>query len=351
MSRSRRWCLVLAAIVVAFTSEAQVAAQTPLGARRVVIAGHLPAALEARIQGQTADLDWTFETEPAGGAPDLGFEEALELAASRGARIVIWFHIGRRGLTVQVADAEQRRLFARALDAEPGTRPVADSALLETAAVMIRSTLLALSLGGEIGVTVPPPPPAPEPPPPPSEPPPSSVELLADVGYAMAFDGQSAPAQHGPSVDLGAGTGIFLARLGFTAGLRQDLDGEVADVTLGRHALRASFTFLPFRREAVRLELGASAGVALYRRSTESTAPGYTATASHRQVSGLVGIIGRLAFYPGPRHTVGIALAVGADTVLPAPLLQYKEAGMVVNRNDLWVLQPWTAVQLEFRAH
>jgi hypothetical protein len=177
------------------------------------------------------------------------------------------------------------------------------------------------------------------------------VELLADVGYALAWDGQSSPAQHGPSVDVGAGTGIFLARLGFVAGLRQDLSDDVADVTLGRHVLRASFTLLPLRREAVRLELGASAGAALYRRTTEDTAPGFTATASSRQVSALVGVLARLAFYPGSRRTVGVALAVGADAVLPAPLLQYQEAGTVVNRNDLWTFQPWTAVQIEFRAH
>jgi hypothetical protein len=342
---------MVAAIVAALAWAAPAAGQTPPGARRVVIAGSIPSALEERIHGQTADLDWTFESEPGARGPQLDFEDALALATSHRARIVLWFQIRRRGITVHVADAEQRRLFARVLDAEPGTPAITDSALLETAAVMIRSTLVALALGGTIGVSVPTPPPPEPPPPAPAPEPEPTVELLADLGWALSWDGQSSPAQHGPSVAIGAGTRLFLVRLGFVAGLRQDLVDDIADVTLARHVLRASFTFLALRRDAVRLELGASAGAAIYRRDTKSTAPGFTATASRRQVSALVGVLARLAFYPGSRRTVGIALAVGADTVLPTPLLQYQEAGTTVNRNDLWTFQPWTAVQLEFRAH
>jgi hypothetical protein len=104
----------------------------------------------ARLRGQLADLEIELTIVPGRVEPALDAQlvAASRLAASRGARVVVWFVARGEGLAVAIATPGDRRLFVREI-------PAADaSAVAEAAAVSARGALRAIGQGGTIGVEV-----------------------------------------------------------------------------------------------------------------------------------------------------------------------------------------------------
>ncbi|MEM1415107.1 MAG: hypothetical protein AAGH15_09415, partial [Myxococcota bacterium] len=100
-------CLALALALAVLATAAESRAEAPLRARFVGVAD---AELEARVAGQTGDLEgWRIERE-RGPAPR-GVEEAL--AAADGARVVFWVTGASGSLVVHVVDTSERRLLVR----------------------------------------------------------------------------------------------------------------------------------------------------------------------------------------------------------------------------------------------
>ncbi|MAC28246.1 MAG: hypothetical protein CMH59_17505, partial [Myxococcales bacterium] len=151
-----RLALALSLPLLATAARAQPANGAPAQA---VVAGPLPGDLRARVEGQTGDLAWRLRFEPAAPRP-AGLDAAAR--AFPEARVVVWVRGGESdALRLSLVDLRDRRLLEREV-APPEGEAFAASTLHETAALLIRGALQALSLGGEVGVAVPAPAPTPE---------------------------------------------------------------------------------------------------------------------------------------------------------------------------------------------
>lgn len=340
------------------TAQAQTAQAQPT--LRAVLRGPMVEGLVERIEGQTGDLPWQLVVvEDRRRSLESEFETAARLGAANDARVVLWVDAlpDDGGLSLHFADVAERRLLLRQVRPERGER-FAESTVLETIAVIVRGSLRALALGGEIGVAALAPAPVAdaEPRAPPhdaGEPDPEAGpprRFIASLGLGVAFDGHSEPGQAGPEGRLAFRRERLILGVDVSSALPADLPGEDLSVRLTRHALRLNVGAVFVDGDVVELAGALSSGVALYDRSTAALSSGAVAAPSSRSVAGLLGGALRLAILGDVAGAqLGIEVAAGFDWVLGVPRLRIDQGGGRVTRNDLWDVQPRVTLALTLR--
>jgi len=359
--------------------------------------------LRERILGQTADLSWTVrvDPEPLPGPPERAAVAALARGTRAGARVVLWLRPGGAnesdpGLRLFAVDVPTRRFLTRVL--ATGEMAGTASATAETAALVVRTTLRSLGLGGTLDTAVRVPDPAgdgrgsgppddedgevaedgeaaappegaggatspdigsaagedaarrPAPPgagedddarePPDRRP---GVHLGAEAGWGVAVDGGSAPVATGPVLGLLAEVGALMLGVRAAPGLRRPAQGDdafrlrrtVLDLRLGGNLLR-------FRR--ARLDANGSAGLSIYGIRPREDAIG---PAPSRSVGPTV----------GAGATVGIDLdggfrldlELGVTVLIRRPTLETREDGVITNVADIWPVQPQATLVVSWR--
>ena len=312
----------------------------------VLVEAPVDAPLLARIRGQTSDLPWVLHVvEPPADLPGAPLSRARALAEAHAANIVMRLEpLDGGGVRVRIAQARQGRLLTRVLEAPDPDEHFGRSALMESVAVAVRASLRALAAGGDIGVAGPPPPPVavePSPPSPPVQPVESVTPVHASLGWQAAYDGHSSPAQHGLHAAVGLDGAGWTAGLAVASGLRSELSDERSVVGLARHTLCLFGGLHVADTSQVRVTAIGSAGVAAYRRSTTPLLPEVVASPAAWTVAAIAGVSARVSWFPPfSGRRLGLFVEGGADAVAGAPGLRYRDGEALVERNDLWTVQP-----------
>lgn len=290
---------------------------------RVELVGEVEPELLVRLRGQLAGLDdWLLVQGDA-------VPEVAEIG-TRDADALVWFRTEGEVVSVWVADPRRGRLYVEQL-----ARGEDASARYEAIAIVVRTSLEALAMGGVIGIALPPPTEAIEPAPsaPAVEPEPivevpSRVRIQATLAFAGGFDGLAIP--HGAELGLGIGFDWLMIAITGRIGLPSVVEGERVSLSLEHHriAVRGSFALLDevLLRITVALDLGAS----LVTRTTIAVAPGLTPTASALSASASVGASARLIVWLVP--SLGLTLDLGAELNTPTPRYQV---------DDTVTAEPW----------
>jgi len=373
---------MLAALVL-FSSTGLVRGQDALPL--FVLRGPLPPELARRIEGQTMDLEWQViraDTE----VPPRILRDALTLASAHHARAVVWFEQGEASITLHVCDAPAWRLFSRSIEFSPGHESVA----WEEVAVVVRSTLVALSLGVEVGqaitseqVVI-----ATEPDPAAeaataAEAAAAAAEAAAQaeaaaraearvqegdeetvidrtdrnrlglegaLGMVVAGDGVTIPGPYGPFARVGVRFGRFVASVAasYSPRSRRATDGFTLELT--RIDTLGSFGLELMRHDRFELTAAAVLGLAIQRRSsTVANSTGFTATPSETTLAFLVGIEARAFVALGrSRDRIGLGFVLGADSL--APRLRFAIEGGPNRFGSQWPVEPRAAVSLVVRS-
>ena len=280
----------------------------------------------ARLRGQLADLDVTLSVAPGAVEPGLAAQlaSAGRLAATGGARAVVWFVPRGGGLAVAIATPGDHRLFVREIpDADP-------SAVAEAAAVVARGALRAIGEGGTIGVELPIVRPTE-----PVLPPPRRGRLEISVGWQVALDGGADAGAHAIAQRTSAALGPWAAGLALTFGpaLRRRAGADIA-VELSR-----SSATLGVERRIAGFAIGASAGALVYHRATLATSIGLAPTPATTTAAFVAGPELRWQWRPRGWY-VGVEAAIGLDLVLGAPELAVARGAEIDSLGELRLLQP-----------
>jgi hypothetical protein len=318
----------------------------------VRVASDDDAAVLARIEGQTSDLEVELrierEADPDSAALGTQLATAQALAARHRARVVVWFRRDGDAWIVYVAEPEADRLLVRRIATEGGQ--MAGSAAAEAAALVVRTALRALAAGGTIGVDAPEPAPAPPPPAPPPPAATSSVRPLrafAGVAGRSMIDGASDLGHPGVTARIGAAGGRY--RVAEAGAFHPSLTHEKPEATIRveRADLGVSLGLdLAGRAEAgpasgrpawrVTGELGL--GVARYRRRTTVAADPLRATPSTATWAATVSPTFRVG-----RRVAGsawIELAIGIDFIGNAPEFGVASGDSFMVHTRLWPAEP-----------
>ncbi|UJR82790.1 Hypothetical protein I5071_48550 [Sandaracinus amylolyticus] len=332
--------MALAVVTMAGPADAQ-------EVRRAVLLGHIEPRLLGRVRGQTGDLPWTID-RVENGAGD--FERALAIGRARRAQVVVWFTREGNAIVVSVAEVDERRLFARSIQAPTGEA----SAALEAAALVVRGALSDLAQGGHVGIVMPAPPPVvvePEPevpvvPPPREEP---DARLLVSLGAAIAIDGEAPRAHIGPAARIAVDVGIVELAVEGRSGVQEDLDRDALTVLVTRFAARAGAAIELIDDGEWRATIGAGIGIAGHLRSTDvrddSLEPTSPSTVATFLATGEV----RGQWFPGA-GPVGLDLAIGADVLAIAPRFVVQLADGLEVLHAPWSVQPTVSLGLVIRA-
>ena len=335
-----------------------------VGALRVVVLGPLDPVVYQRIEGQLADLPWErVPVEAPSEVQTLG--ERFAIARAHDARAIVWIETVDDALVVHVADVAEQRLFTRALSLSSERRSV----IYEEAAIVIRSTLVVLALGEEIGREVaavevePPPvvPPSPEPvevAPEPVAPEPVEVApepvvaprvpvvLEAGVGVGLALDGIAEPLAVTPVVRFAASRHWLM--VGLDVGYAPRIRHETGDVslTLRRTTIVASAGYVHRTTTRIVLVPALRAGVLHQRRRTQTAATSpLVPTPTSATVSLVVGAELRAIVSPSAtRHRLAFVFALGVDVLAPRPAFTVEDALANRRLDTTWPLVP----RLEF---
>ncbi len=335
-------------------SDAPAAAAPPVTLRAVVrVAGGDDADVLERLRGHVSDL--AVELVVVKGELEAR-ERARRAAASRLARresvrAVVWFTPLRKGgFRVHVADVERKQLLER--DVAPDKGKLDRSALLETAALVVRSAFFAMQEGTDIG----PPeqfkedeePPAPTPPRSPAPRPrePLAVPAMA-LGGEWAFDATGKRGYPGLLARASLLRGDFGVELGVHLPLVETLQGEFADVSLWRVPIWLGLDVSVWRPAAwLELHVAARGAIIIYERTTDAVSGGAMATPPATTAAGGVGPEIRLQFRIVPR--LRVELSAGADVVANAPDLHYQRGDESLQFAKLWLVQPHAGLNLLF---
>jgi hypothetical protein len=309
----------------------------------------------SRLRGHVSDLAVDLVVEPG----ELERKErkrrgaAARLARRAEARAVVWFTpLKPGGYRVHVADVERHQLLEKDVAADEG-RPVDRSALLETAALVVRSAFFAMQEGTDIG----PPeqfkeeeePPDLKPPPPPPPPPrrePLAIAQMA-VGGEWAFDG--APGGYpGLLARASLVRGRFGVELGVHLPFTAQIHGDFADVSLWRVPIWLGLDVRVARpTPALAFHVAVRGAAIVYQRTTDEVFGGATATPEQTTLAGGVGPELRVELQIVNR--LRLELTVGAEAVAHAPELNYQRANDSLQFAKLWLVQPHVGLNLLFR--
>jgi hypothetical protein len=368
MARRQGWVAFGMSTAWSLAAAAQTTPEPPL--RAVVhVASANEAALLNHIRAQSVDIGATIVTDsnPIEGQLPTQLEMARRLGVQLSARVVVWFGLIDRGgslsLLIQVADLAERRMLVRQLDVglaarRSGTQdreaPRWDSATLEAAALIVRTTLRALVAGGSIGVTQ-------------DEvvhrSPPTEHVVSDRAGYARqlmprhdsgrrllwrgvlgwqaVFDGFAPLGHHGPMAALAMQISQLEVALSAATALPATRTDDRTAVQLSRHSMSASLglVFCPIRD----IELGALFGVGtvFYHRTTSALVAGVTPTPPQMSPSVLLAPELRARWLPSVFDgVVALTLTVGLDVVPGAPELVHQVGRYSLPFYDVAWLQP-----------
>ncbi|MFO0695110.1 MAG: hypothetical protein U0230_16235 [Polyangiales bacterium] len=310
-----------------------------------VLVGPSGPELLHRVEGQLADLEWRFVHRPAGSAGTLA--AAFALGESQHARVVATLEETSDAIVLDVVDVPERRRFTRRFEGGSAT------ARREEAAVVLRSSLVAIGLGGEIGVQVPavapPPPPVPNEPPP-EAPPPRSSSLGLDLAVLgqMAFDGLA-----GPSLGPGGRIGLWRKRLSLavvtTFGWPRTIRATDVDLVVTRSTVAFRVAGAVYERPHVRVVVGGSMGVEVLGRITSSTAGALVATDRTRRAYALASADVTLQLFPGRGRRLGLELGAGVDVPMSQPTFSVAQGEVERVVASAWWVEPKASVGLVVR--
>lgn len=322
--------------MIAARAEARPAAAAPL--RLVLIVGAERDDFAPRLEGQLADLDVTLTavTAPLPAALGDAARVAAGLARREGAAAAIWLRADAGGYQVHVVTADGGRLLVRAVDARAeGLDP---SAVLESAAMIVRTAARGLLAGDAVGdVVVPSPAPAPVEPPPAITASAPRLRPWGQVGWRHLADGDGVG--HG-GVDVRAGAGRGRARVGAIVQLQPAVDLSAAAATIGvsRQAVGAVAGLELGRGRRWRLAAEAALTAVRYARATAATSPGLSPTADRASWTPVATPAIRVAWRVAPHASV--ALGVGLDIVVRPPRFTADTAAGAVVVAAPWPVQP-----------
>lgn len=328
-SFARRTAAIAGACASAWIAGAHHHARADDPLRVLLVGGPRDAELVTRVEGQVADLDATLARDttvmPSSPLP-VQLVTARRLARAHTADVVVWFvHDPSAGdVIVHVTDAKGDRVLVRRV--ESGGGAMAGSAVIESAAVIVRTAIRGLAAGGEIGVVV-----EPEPAPTPAPVRATDEERggvrplrpSATVGWSSVLDGESSTGHHGVSARIGVAGGPWRFAVALTHRPPESLESPMATIDVERQtlgiALGVDVAGGAQLRRASRWRVGAEVLFAMTRfgRTTTSTGAAVEPTADRATWSPTATPALRVA----RRIARGawIELALGADVVARAP--------------------------------
>ena len=366
-----------AAIVAVLLCAATVRASRP--PLRVVVRTTSAAerAFLDRLRGQTSDLDVVIlEVEAAALEPSLPqrLATAERLAEAHDAKAVVWLDVSGASsggrMLVCVAQPLRGRLLVRSLAL--GRTHAAGTWALETAALVVRSALKALSQGAVIGIArseavldaagspVAAPAPAsrtiaPSPAPPatlagaPSPPAGAIVPWGLSAGWRMALDGYGRYGAQGGALEGWLGVRKVEVYLVIGGTVAERVEDEVAEIRLSRLTAAAGVAAPLHLGRGLSLRGGAHIGAAFFWRTAAPLADYVRATPSKLTPALLVGAELQLVWAPARLRGVRPFVGAGVDVVPGAPTLAYTEGEQPIGARQLWICQPVVAIGVMFR--
>jgi len=299
-------------------------------ALRVVLRIAAPADEDIldRARGQTSDLGVVLV--PVDGPLDANLDAqrtaARRLAGTHAADIVAW--VARPGDAPPVLYAVRPAsggFVTRAVE-PPAGRALEASASAETAALVLRSSILALTSTAPRSR--------------------SAVTLIAAVGAQVVGDGVSQGGQIGATLTVGVDVGWLELAIGGAFGPERTVTDTLTDLHVARHALSLSAAVTGGSRR-LRGSIGLAGGLLFFTRSTTVRATDLQATDPATTVAAFVGPQATVAIRP-TSAPVWLTLTLAGDWSPGAPTFGYRSGGDTVTLHDLWTVEPRVGLAVSF---
>ncbi|AKU99097.1 hypothetical protein AKJ09_05761 [Labilithrix luteola] len=285
---------------------------------------------------------------------------ARELASDFEATVVVWFeHQPNANTRIFIADPAHDRVLVRTVASESDAIASSSSAMLEASSLVVRTALLALDSGAPLGIpnddlTRP----APAPPREPDEASTPAEQRSAPsarwspsfgAGWQLTLDGWSPAGAHAATLDAGVCRNAWCASLRGAFGLpSRSQDGNVA-LEISRHAAGVSIARTVARGEIWQIDLGAGAGVVVFRRSASQLAADFSPSPPATHVSPAGSLDLRVYWWPTRTSPLQLGASVGADVLATPPSFGYTTpSGFVEQRT--WFIEPRGGVFVSLRA-
>jgi hypothetical protein len=246
-------------------------------------------------------------------------------------------------ILVQLDQPARRAVLVRSIGSRgcDGADAAQSSAVLEEVAIAVRSALLSLLEGGEIGVHPPAATVAARPAPPVSRP----LEVRLRAGWSLALSGVAPAIDHGVEAAAALEPRGLLAELRLSSTFPRDVTDQLATVQTSRVSMSVGFG----GRLRLSDRLSAAAllhvGVAMLSRTTVARIPEVVAAPPSRTLSPLVApelrLRARLAW------GLAAAIGVGLDYLPRLPRQLYARGDARQSRPSPWVAQPRLVLALE----
>jgi hypothetical protein len=344
-------------IALVFTSSSTIASAETTSPVRVVIRTITPLdeALYERTVGQVSDLSAELQRASSSALEPTMTErlaEARVLAGRLDASMVVWFeHPSASENVVLVALPSRARVLVRPVETTSGST----SAMLEASSLVVRTALLALEAGAQLGVpnedvtrdTAPAPPPI-EPAPEPRLPPPkhalaarepASWSAFLNAGWQLGIDGRSPAGARAATLEAGVYLGAWTASLRGAAGLPSRSHDDLVSLEVSRHALGALVGRTLVGGDVWQIDLLAGAGLVAFRRSAYPRDARFSPSPPTTQTSFAGAIEARVLWTPAPRFPMRLGSSLGADAIASPPSFTYETATGVVEQAS-WFVEP-----------
>lgn len=324
-------------------------------------------ALVRRVRAQVNDLPVQVVETMSARSSELPeqIRGADTLARQANASVVVWFEpiTGRSsGVLVVVAQPAGGRILVRRLDSGA---PIAslhevDSATLESAALVVRTSLRALRAGGVIGISreeltppaiLPQRAPAQEPriEASPRRATPPSFGVFADIGWQATGDGVTL--ENGVTVALGLAAGRWSFGIDGVVGFGTETVGTYASYVVSRNLVLGFVELAAVRVSDVSAFAGLDAGAVFFPRRTISTAAGVTSSPSALNAGFVGGPLVSFRWLPAALgHRVGPWVAIAGDIVPGAPTFGYQVGKTFEAGARTWSVESRAQLGLEVRA-
>jgi hypothetical protein len=324
------------AILSAFATPGPAAAELTVVVR---MAGPADQALLARVRGSASDLRVRFIPVEAGALEaQVGaqLEKAATLIQREKADAAIWFQpmtcggqpSPATGVVIHVSQPASGNVLVRPILGPPCLAPPEappSSALLESAALAVRTVLVALSAGGRIGL----------------EAPARSRSLILRAGFIAIVDGLTPRGQQGLAGAVGLASEHWGVELAASSTLATPVGEGATKLWLSRAGLTAGvMARLPLTGELTGAA-AAHAGGALIFRSTTALAPMVMPEPDRRRLVALFAGELRLGWSPPALRGVALVLGLGVDYLPGLPPVE--------SERRQWRVEPRLLLGLELR--